>query len=108
MADKNFRYRMRNFIRELKRRKVVLAWVFDIVPDSAESAQPNGHDEAANGVSKRSQSLSARQMEGQRSGHYDILDRLQIPDTVQAELKSRLDRLDPEAREVLRCTAVIG
>jgi serine/threonine protein kinase/tetratricopeptide (TPR) repeat protein len=36
------------------------------------------------------------------------VDRLQIPDTVEAVLKSRLDRLDPEAREVLRCAAVIG
>jgi hypothetical protein len=36
------------------------------------------------------------------------IDKLQIPDTVQAVLKSRLDRLDPEAREVLRCAAVIG
>lgn len=35
-------------------------------------------------------------------------DRLVIPDTVEAVLKSRLDRLDPEAREVLRCAAVIG
>ena len=36
------------------------------------------------------------------------IDRLVIPDTVEAVLKSRLDRLDPEAREVLRCAAVIG
>jgi len=36
------------------------------------------------------------------------VDRLVIPDTVEAVLKSRLDRLDPEAREVLRCAAVIG
>ena len=36
------------------------------------------------------------------------IDKLLIPDTVQAVLKSRLDRLDPEAREVLRCAAVIG
>jgi predicted ATPase len=36
------------------------------------------------------------------------VDRLQIPDTVEAVLKSRLDRLDPEAREVLRCAAVVG
>ena len=36
------------------------------------------------------------------------IDRLDIPDTVEAVLKSRLDRLDPEAREVLRCAAVIG
>jgi serine/threonine protein kinase/tetratricopeptide (TPR) repeat protein len=36
------------------------------------------------------------------------LDRLVIPDTVEAVLKSRLDRLDPEAREVLRSAAVIG
>jgi serine/threonine protein kinase/tetratricopeptide (TPR) repeat protein len=36
------------------------------------------------------------------------IDRLLIPDTVEAVLKSRLDRLDPEAREVLRCAAVIG
>ncbi len=36
------------------------------------------------------------------------VDRLLIPDTVQAVLKSRLERLDPEAREVLRCAAVIG
>jgi serine/threonine protein kinase/tetratricopeptide (TPR) repeat protein len=34
--------------------------------------------------------------------------RLLIPDTVEAVLKSRLDRLDPEAREVLRCASVIG
>lgn len=36
------------------------------------------------------------------------VDRLLIPDTVEAVLKSRLDRLDPEAREVLRCASVIG
>jgi len=36
------------------------------------------------------------------------IDRLLIPDTVEAVLKSRLDRLDPEAGEVLRCAAVIG
>jgi tetratricopeptide (TPR) repeat protein len=36
------------------------------------------------------------------------VERLVIPDTVEAVLKSRLDRLDPEAREVLRCAAVIG
>lgn len=36
------------------------------------------------------------------------LDRLKIPDTVQAVLKTRLDRLDPEAREVLRSASVIG
>ena len=36
------------------------------------------------------------------------LDRLTIPDTVQAVLKTRLDRLDPEAREVLRSASVIG
>ncbi len=36
------------------------------------------------------------------------IDRLLIPDTVEAVLKSRLDQLDPEAREVLRCAAVIG
>jgi serine/threonine protein kinase/tetratricopeptide (TPR) repeat protein len=36
------------------------------------------------------------------------VDRLVIPDTIEAALKSRLDRLDPEAREVLRCAAVIG
>jgi serine/threonine protein kinase/tetratricopeptide (TPR) repeat protein len=35
-------------------------------------------------------------------------ERLLIPDTVEAVLKSRLERLDPEAREVLRCAAVIG
>ena len=33
---------------------------------------------------------------------------LRIPDTVQAVLRTRLDRLDPEAREVLRCASVIG
>ena len=38
----------------------------------------------------------------------ESIDRLMIPDTVQAVLKSRIDRLDPEAREVLRCAAVIG
>ncbi len=36
------------------------------------------------------------------------IDRLLIPDTIEAVLKSRLDRLDPEAGEVLRCAAVIG
>jgi serine/threonine protein kinase/tetratricopeptide (TPR) repeat protein len=36
------------------------------------------------------------------------LDRVTIPDTVQAVLKTRLDRLDPEAREVLRSASVIG
>lgn len=36
------------------------------------------------------------------------LDRLTIPDTVQGVLKTRLDRLDPEAREVLRSASVIG
>ena len=36
------------------------------------------------------------------------VEHLLIPDTVEAVLKSRLDRLDPEAREVLRCASVIG
>jgi serine/threonine protein kinase/tetratricopeptide (TPR) repeat protein len=36
------------------------------------------------------------------------LERVAIPDTVQAVLKTRLDRLDPEAREVLRSASVIG
>jgi serine/threonine protein kinase/tetratricopeptide (TPR) repeat protein len=36
------------------------------------------------------------------------VERLSIPDTVQAVLKTRLDRLDPEAREVLRSASVIG
>ncbi|MGD2047422.1 MAG: tetratricopeptide repeat protein, partial [Gemmatimonadota bacterium] len=36
------------------------------------------------------------------------LDGLAIPDTVQAVLRTRLDRLDPEAREVLRCASVVG
>lgn len=36
------------------------------------------------------------------------LDHLTIPDTVQAVLKTRLDRVDPEAREVLRSASVIG
>ncbi|GMR13000.1 MAG: hypothetical protein BMS9Abin29_1195 [Gemmatimonadota bacterium] len=38
----------------------------------------------------------------------ESIDRLTIPDTVQAVLKTRLDRLDPEAREVLRSASVIG
>ena len=33
---------------------------------------------------------------------------LTIPDTVQSVLKTRLDRLDPESREVLRTASVIG
>jgi predicted ATPase/class 3 adenylate cyclase len=33
---------------------------------------------------------------------------LQLPDTVQAVLRSRLDRVDPEAREILRLASVIG
>ncbi|HKK92687.1 MAG TPA: protein kinase [Longimicrobiales bacterium] len=33
---------------------------------------------------------------------------LAIPDTVQAVLKTRIDRLDPESREVLRTASVIG
>jgi tetratricopeptide (TPR) repeat protein len=33
---------------------------------------------------------------------------LAIPDTVQAVLKARIDRLDPESREVLRSASVIG
>jgi tetratricopeptide (TPR) repeat protein/class 3 adenylate cyclase/tRNA A-37 threonylcarbamoyl transferase component Bud32 len=33
---------------------------------------------------------------------------LQLPDTVQAVLRSRLDRVDPEAREVLRLASVVG
>lgn len=35
-------------------------------------------------------------------------DALSLPDTVQAVIRSRLDRLDPDAREVLRVAAVIG
>ncbi len=38
----------------------------------------------------------------------DSIDHLTIPDTIQAVLKTRLDRLDPEAREVLRSASVIG
>jgi tetratricopeptide (TPR) repeat protein/class 3 adenylate cyclase len=36
------------------------------------------------------------------------VDALQLPDTVQAVIRSRLDRLPAEAREVLRVAAVIG
>ena len=36
------------------------------------------------------------------------LDEHAIPDTVQAVLRTRLDRLDPEARELLRTASVIG
>lgn len=36
------------------------------------------------------------------------LDRLQLPDTVQAVIRARLDRLDRGAREVLRLASVIG
>ncbi|NNF15037.1 MAG: protein kinase [Gemmatimonadetes bacterium] len=38
----------------------------------------------------------------------EATDRLTIPDTVQAVLKTRLDRLDPEEREVLRSASVVG
>jgi tetratricopeptide (TPR) repeat protein/class 3 adenylate cyclase len=36
------------------------------------------------------------------------LDRLQLPDTVQAVIRARLDRLDRGTREVLRIASVIG
>jgi tetratricopeptide (TPR) repeat protein len=36
------------------------------------------------------------------------LDRVQLPDTVQAVIRARLDRLDRGTREVLRVAAVIG
>ena len=36
------------------------------------------------------------------------LDRLQLPDTVQAVIRARLDRLDRGTREVLRLASVIG
>ena len=36
------------------------------------------------------------------------LDQLHLPDTIQAVIRSRLDRLDPDARAVLRLAAVIG
>ena len=38
----------------------------------------------------------------------ESLDRLHLPDTVQAVIRTRLDRIDPEARKVLRCASVIG
>ena len=38
----------------------------------------------------------------------DSLERLHLPDTVQAVLRTRLDRIDPDARDVLRCASVIG
>lgn len=51
------------------------------------------------------EALVIKDGEAQLSGSFD---RLVMPDNVEAVLKSRLDRLDPEAREVLRCAAVIG
>jgi tetratricopeptide (TPR) repeat protein len=36
------------------------------------------------------------------------LDTLTLPDTVQAIIRTRLDRLDPDAREVVRLASVIG
>ena len=36
------------------------------------------------------------------------LDNLQLPDTVQGVIRSRLDRMDPQAREVLSYASVIG
>jgi len=47
-------------------------------------------------------------IEGGEARWVGSIDRLAIPDTVQAVLKTRLDRLDPEAREVLRSASVIG
>ncbi len=47
-------------------------------------------------------------LEGGEARLAAALDRLTIPDTVQAVLKTRLDRLDPEEREVLRSASVIG
>jgi len=47
-------------------------------------------------------------LEGGEATIAGSLDRLAIPDTVQGVLKTRLDRLDPEAREVLRSASVIG
>lgn len=38
----------------------------------------------------------------------DTTGRFTIPDTIQAVLKTRLDRLDPEEREVLRSASVVG
>ncbi|HTS53937.1 MAG TPA: AAA family ATPase, partial [Burkholderiales bacterium] len=36
------------------------------------------------------------------------MDSIHLPDTVQAVIRARVDRLDPEAREVLRFASVIG
>ena len=36
------------------------------------------------------------------------LEDLHLPDTIQAVIRSRVDRLDPDAREILRLASVIG
>ena len=50
----------------------------------------------------------AVQIEGGVASLASTVEDLAIPDTVQAVLKARIDRLDPESREVLRSASVIG
>ncbi len=47
-------------------------------------------------------------VESGRAALIGNVESLQLPDTVQAVLRSRLDRVDPDAREVLRLASVVG
>jgi tetratricopeptide (TPR) repeat protein len=47
-------------------------------------------------------------VQGGRAVLAGSVEALQLPDTVQAVLRSRLDRVDPDAREVMRLASVVG
>lgn len=89
--------------------KAVLA--VDVVPDELAKrlhertgGNPFFLEEMCHGL-RETRVITARNSEAVVSGSTDAI---QLPDSVQAVIRSRLDRLDPDSREVLRVASVIG